>query len=254
MQGLRHEAGHTLNYAHKLYNHPEFEGVFGRYDQPYHDDYQPRPFSRRSVRHLPGWYSQKHPDEDFAETFAVWLTPGSNWRQKYAGWPALAKLELVDRMMKAVRHAPPVVDPATASPDPNELAFTVGEFYAARKAADSPPIQEVGTSLDDDLRDVFSADGIGTDAASILSDRRRTIMQSVSACTGSRLYVPKAVSDYLVGRLRALGLRTFLGPAPRSPWRGVSGKPREPGRRRSQRGTECLHGHGPRSGRSGWSR
>src|SRR5262249_47208049 len=200
MMGLRHEAGHAISYAYRLYTHPEFEGVFGRYDLKYVDDYQPEPFARRCVRHLPGWYAQKHPDEDFAESFAVWLTPGSNWRQKYAGWPALAKLELVDRMMKAVGHAQPLVDPATASSDPNELAFTVGEFYAARKAADSPPIQEVGTSLDDDLRDVFSADGIGTDAASILSDRRRSIMKSVSACTGSRLYVPKAVIDYLVGR------------------------------------------------------
>ena len=25
--------------------------------------------------HLDPWYAQSHPDEDFAETFAVWLTP-----------------------------------------------------------------------------------------------------------------------------------------------------------------------------------
>ena len=30
------------------------------------------------------------PDEDFAETFAVWLTPNSEWRQRYAGWRALS--------------------------------------------------------------------------------------------------------------------------------------------------------------------
>ncbi len=211
MHGLRHEAGHAVSYAYKLYSHPEFEATFGRYDQPYLDDYGPRPFSRRCVRHLPGWYAQKHPDEDFAETFAVWLTPGLDWRKKYAGWPALAKLELVDRMMKEVGHLPPVVDPATASPDPNELAFTVGEFYTARKAADSPPVQEIGAALDDDLRDIFTADGIGTDAAAMLDGRRRTIMRTVSAYTGSRLYVAKAVIDTLIARLRALGLRAAPG-------------------------------------------
>ena len=50
------------------------------------------PGSRRYVVHLPNWYAQSHPDEDFAETFAVWLTPGSRWRRKYLGWPALRKL------------------------------------------------------------------------------------------------------------------------------------------------------------------
>jgi hypothetical protein len=211
LQGLRHEAGHALNYAYRLHEHPEFPGVFGRYDQPYHDDYQPRPFSQRSIRHLPGWYAQKHPDEDFAETFALWLTPGSGWRQKYAGHPALAKLELVDRMMKEVGHKAPVVDPATVAPDPSELAFTVGEFYANRKLADSPPIHEIGAKLDDDLRDIFTADGLGTDAASLLWDRRKTIMRTVSGFTGSRLYVVKAVIDTLVTRLRTLGLRAAPG-------------------------------------------
>ena len=46
--------------------------------------------------HLDPWYAQSHPDEDFAETFAVWLTPQSNWEQRYAGWPALKKLEYMD--------------------------------------------------------------------------------------------------------------------------------------------------------------
>ena len=55
------------------------------------DFYRPRPFSRSYVVHLDDWYAQSHPDEDFAETFAVWLTPGLDWRKRYAGWKALAK-------------------------------------------------------------------------------------------------------------------------------------------------------------------
>src|SRR6267143_908636 len=66
------------------------------------------PFSRNFVRHIAGWYAQKHPDEDFAETFAVWLTPRSNWREKYKNWPAIKKLRYVDRVADSLASTPPV--------------------------------------------------------------------------------------------------------------------------------------------------
>ena len=78
---LRHEAGHALNYAYRLYEADDWRALFGPYSRPYREDYEPNPFSRQFVRHLPGWYAQKHPDEDFAETFAGWLNPASNWRE-----------------------------------------------------------------------------------------------------------------------------------------------------------------------------
>ena len=74
-----------------------FGAILARDFRPYRDDYRPVPFSKDYVRHIEGWYAQKHPDEDFAETFAVWLTPRSGWRRKYAGWPALKKLRYVER-------------------------------------------------------------------------------------------------------------------------------------------------------------
>ena len=77
MMYLRHEAGHAFNYAYKLYRTPEWKELFGPFRRRYLDNYRPVPFSRNFVRHLAGWYAQKHPDEDFAETFAVWLTPRS---------------------------------------------------------------------------------------------------------------------------------------------------------------------------------
>ena len=60
-----------------------------RSSKPYPEFYTPKPYSKSFVLHLDAWYAQSHPDEDFAETFAVWLTPNSEWRQRYAGWPAL---------------------------------------------------------------------------------------------------------------------------------------------------------------------
>src|SRR4029453_6448977 len=68
---LRHEMGHVVNYAYQLYEEEDWVKHFGSMTQPCLEEYRPEPFSRRYVRPLPGWYAQKHPDEDWAETFAV---------------------------------------------------------------------------------------------------------------------------------------------------------------------------------------
>jgi hypothetical protein len=129
LAGLRHEAGHAVNYAYRLYDEPEWLDLFGNFYADYRDDYSPQPYSRCHVRHLPGWYAQKHPDEDFAETFAVWMTPGSDWRARYQGWPeVLAKLEYVDQAMRRLGRTSPVVVPDPTQIDPDVLAFTVAEF------------------------------------------------------------------------------------------------------------------------------
>ena len=73
--------------------------LFGDFSKPYRDPYRPLPFSRNFVAHLSGWYAQKHPDEDFAETFAVLLTPGANWADRYKGWGALKKLQYMQEVI-----------------------------------------------------------------------------------------------------------------------------------------------------------
>src|SRR3954467_3923338 len=129
---LRHEAGHAFNYAYMLYESKEWLDLFGPFDRPYIDDYTPVPFSRKFVRHIAGWYAQKHPDEDFAETFAVWLTPDSDWKKRYAGWPALKKLEYVDRMARelANKDPPRPLAKALAELPVEEMASSLEEFYA----------------------------------------------------------------------------------------------------------------------------
>src|SRR5258708_18946228 len=111
---LRHEAGHAFNYAYELYKTDEWRGLFRPFRRPYRDSYRPIPFSRRFLRHIARWYAQKHPDEDFAETFAVWLTPRSNWRAKYKGWGAMAKLRYVDRMARKFGDTEPIRPPGSA--------------------------------------------------------------------------------------------------------------------------------------------
>src|SRR5437870_6970846 len=129
MMYLRHEAGHAFNYAYRLYVTSEWRALFGPYNRRYRDHYRPVPFSRKYVRHIAGWYAQKHPDEDFAETFAVWLTPRSNWRRKYKTWPAGRKLRYVDRMVRQMRDQDPIVSTGDFDRTVEDMKETVGEFY-----------------------------------------------------------------------------------------------------------------------------
>ena len=128
MRYLRHEAGHAFNYAYRLYDRADWHTTFGSFAEPYRDNYFPDPFSTSYVRHVLGWYAQKHPDEDFAETFAVWLTPHMDWRAAYEGWGALEKLEYVDRVMGEVGSSvPDIPDASEDDADVGDLHHTLAE-------------------------------------------------------------------------------------------------------------------------------
>jgi hypothetical protein len=149
---LRHEMGHVVNYAYKLYNMEAWVKLFGSITQPYLEDYRPQPFSRRFVRHLPGWYAQKHPDEDWAETFAVWMTPGRDWRADYAQLPtALAKLELCARTMEDLRGREPLVTSAELDEDVSGIFYSLEQYYESYKSDAEPG----AAGLDGDLRAIF---------------------------------------------------------------------------------------------------
>jgi hypothetical protein len=127
---LRHEMGHVVNYAYQLYNREDWVKLFGSMTQPYEEEYHPEPFSRHFVVHLPGWYAQKHPDEDWAETFAVWMTTGLNWRSAYSDWPgALEKLDYCDRLMRQLRDQEPIITAIDLEWEVGNLTDSVGELY-----------------------------------------------------------------------------------------------------------------------------
>jgi hypothetical protein len=148
---LRHEMGHVVNYAYQLFNREDWVKTFGSITQPYLEDYRPHPFSRRFVRHLPGWYAQKHPDEDWAETFAVWMTPDGRWRESYAQWPtALAKLEFCDRLLQELGDAEPLVSATELDEDVGELNYSLRDYYRSQSGSPEP-----WPGLDGDLRAIF---------------------------------------------------------------------------------------------------
>jgi hypothetical protein len=154
---FRHEMGHVVNYSFKLYEEEEWVKRFGSITQPYLEDYRPQPFSTRFVRHLPGWYAQMHPDEDWAETFAVWMTPGRDWRREYADWQeALAKLEYCDRRMRDLGNQTPLVTETTVDDDVKDIPLSVTEFYSQT----SPEQIALPPGLDGALRSIFEDLGV----------------------------------------------------------------------------------------------
>ena len=109
MKLIRHEAAHAYSYAYQLTRKKKWQRFLANLPTRERQiPIGPRPFSRSYVVNLDDWYAQSHPDEDFAETFAVWLTPGLDWRKRYAGWRALPKLEYVDELMRSLTGKPPI--------------------------------------------------------------------------------------------------------------------------------------------------
>jgi hypothetical protein len=154
---LRHEVGHAVNYAYRLWRDPEWARIFGPFTRPYRDRFRPNPFSRDFVRHLRsmshGWnYAQKHPDEDFSETFAVWLTPRSGWRRKYRHWPALRKLRYVDARMRAIRRLRPPRTGGQRVRPVEGIRMKLAQHYGQRAERYRAVAQGY---VDDRLREVF---------------------------------------------------------------------------------------------------
>lgn len=211
MMLLRHEAGHAVNYAFRLWERSSWKEIFGSFTKPYRDIFRPDRFSRQFVRHIVSQnygrtYAQKHPDEDFAETFAVWLTPRSDWRRRYLRWPVLRKLKYVDRLMKEIRRQKPrnlrrkLVRPAES------MTLTMAEHYG--KKADAFRRQARGY-VDDRLREVFppSRGQVLVPAAELFRRRRGELLERVVRWSSLSEPEAEAILRKLESRSNALGLR-----------------------------------------------
>jgi hypothetical protein len=208
MMYMRHEAGHAFNYAYQLYKSAEWRGIFGPFRRAYRDNYRPIPFSRKFVRHMAGWYAQKHPDEDFAETFAVWLTPRSQWRKRYEGWDALAKLQYVDHMARTVGDVEPVRRRGRTDITVDEMESTVGEFYRL-SLPEEIPVEEL--ALDADLADIFNISSKRRNdvrpAQEMLRQHRKHIVDKVAYWSGVQRPIVNGLVEAICKRVEDLGLR-----------------------------------------------
>jgi hypothetical protein len=193
--------------AYRLRRRRQRREIFGSPALPYPEHYTPRPYSKSFVLHLDSWYAQSHPDEDFAETFAVWLTPESNWAQRYAGWPALKKLQYMDTLMRGLRgRAPLVVSREEVDPLPR-LRHTLRWHYRQRRrhhGIDHPKF------YDRELRRLFSDApefAANMTAAQFIGKVRQPVRRVVASWTGIYQYTIDRVLEDMIGRCRELKLR-----------------------------------------------
>ena len=206
MRLLRHEAGHAINYAYLLHKRKKWNRVFGPFSAEYGDSYKYRPYSKSFVRHLEEWYAQYHPDEDFSETFAVWLDPESNWREKYKGWKALEKLQYVDSLMKGIAGKPPKKAKGDRYWDVSRLKSTLKTYYRNKRRQYAVQYADFH---DFSLNRIFRApEGRpGKNRAyKLIRKHRKEIMASVAMWTGEKKYVINRLLRNLIDRSKELGL------------------------------------------------
>jgi hypothetical protein len=202
---LRHECGHAIDHAYRFSRRKKWQAVFQTANpdnEPY--NYQARPHSRSFVQHLPNWYAQANPDEDFAETFATWLgTLPESWRARYHGWKALEKIEYVDLLMKEVcAKAPPVRGGRRVS-DVRKLRKTLGMHYARRRkqwAEDFPDF------YDADLRKIFVTATGKHPAGAFMKRYSASLISSLVHWTGQRKYTVTGLVRRLTVRAQQLEL------------------------------------------------
>jgi hypothetical protein len=206
MKLMRHEAAHAYSYAYQLYKKKKWQQTFGLASTEETEFYRPRPYSRSYVVHLDDWYAQSHPDEDFAETFAIWLTPGLDWRERFQGWKALQKLEYLDELIRSLAGKPPVQLPEYRVADYDCLNIKLKTYYTRKRKLyeDSYP-----DFYDNDLNQLFAAGpevNSRLKASVWLRQRRRQLMDSVCQWTNEKKYRVNKLLARLIERCDQLDL------------------------------------------------
>ena len=206
MRILRHETGHAIDNAYLLRRRRRRQRLFGSSNEEYPEFYTPRPYSKSYVVHLEPWYAQSHPDEDFAETFAVWLTPDSDWPRRYADRPALRKLLYMDELMRSLSTEAPLTRTRRRVEPLSQLRKTLRSHYRQKReryGIDYPNV------YDRELRRLFSDDleyRNNPSAARFLARVRREVRRTVSRWTGAYQYTIDQVFNDLLKRCKELRL------------------------------------------------
>ncbi len=207
MKLLRHETGHAINYAYKLYAKKKWQEMFGHFNKEYKDTYRFRPYSKSFVRHLEDYYAQYHPDEDFAETFAVWITPGMDWQAEYKGWKALGKLKYVDELMQDLKNNQPFVKNGKKYWQASKLTSTLGNYYKKKRHTYAEDFHDFH---DVNLKNIFKENPQNKDskllAYKMIKKYRKQLIKIVNKWTGEKKYIIDGLIKTLIVRAKVLDL------------------------------------------------
>ncbi|MCK4993760.1 MAG: hypothetical protein KAS13_01770 [Candidatus Omnitrophica bacterium] len=207
MKLLRHETGHAINYAYKLYTKKKWQELFGHFDKEYKDTYRFRPYSKSFVRHLEDYYAQYHPDEDFAETFAIWLTPEIDWQSDYKGWKALGKLKFVDELMSDLKNKQPLIKKGKKYWQAAKLTSTLGHYYKKKRHTYA---EDFNDFHDANLKNIFQVKNKDEKskplAYKLIKKHRKQLIKIVSKWTGEKKYIIDGLLKILIVRSKDLNL------------------------------------------------
>jgi hypothetical protein len=211
MRIMRHETGHAIDNAFGLRKLKQRQKLFGLTSTPYPESYSPKPYSRKYVVNLESWYAQAHPDEDWSETFAVWLNPKAKWRIRYPRGLVREKLDYVNEVMGGLRNkrAPNRND---KTPDEiNKSAKTLAEYYGALKESYSFGAPHF---FDRELMRVFSKNEehkFNPRADRFLRQERVELRARISKWTGHYHYAVNDIINELIKRSAELNLHLRVG-------------------------------------------
>ena len=201
MKLLRHEVAHAIDNAYSLRTCLERKTLFGDCSTPYPSEYTRRPFSKSFVKNLDHNYAQAHPEEDWAETFAVWLDPKSNWKRIYKDWPAIKKLNYVNKKMKELKKENCIICHETLD-EISTLPITLRGYLNKR----SKLLNKYKSPLfGRNLNRIFSV-GSKRKATQFLQTREREICQKVAKSTNQYHYIVRDVFKELKLECKSKGL------------------------------------------------
>jgi hypothetical protein len=207
---LRHEAGHCFDHGYRFSKRKKWRETFGSPEEEYAPEtYHPKPYSKGFVQHLDNWYAQAHPDEDFAETFAVWLNPDEDWRKTYKGWAgALKKLTYMEQLAHDVKDLPPKGEGGSLPFQASRMKSTLAKYYAKRRKENETDYPDF---YDGDLRWIFNGDPSlpkrEHSAAKFLLKKRKELIDSLAYWTGERKFPIGSLVRKLHARADKLELR-----------------------------------------------